>query len=245
LQVFFFSPSFLTAAEIEEQRTVPRLFGAFSPKNGGWSEYAIYDKSTGKRTVMRMSIVGIEADAFWYEVENREGGGSNIVKMLLTGDPNDPENIQRLIMKSGANPAQEMPRDFVLMGRRMASHMFEQRSGIPSNPALKLENKKTGVGSATVPAGTFDVRYKINTDVHPFGVVSSDAENATMVLVGYGIGAKSLITQEPAMMTRPPGMPEGAPIRVPPGMGQLPGQGPGNPIRQNPGMGRGYEPKYE
>ena len=141
--LFFPPPSFLTAAEIEEQQTVPRLFGTFSPKTGGWSEYAIYDKSTGKRTVMRMSIVGIEADAFWYEVENREGGGSNIVKMLLTGDPNDPENIQRLIMKSGANPAQEMPRDFVLMRRRMASHMFEQRSGIPSNPALKLENKKT------------------------------------------------------------------------------------------------------
>jgi hypothetical protein len=253
----FFPPSFLTAAEIEEQRIVPRLFGTFSPKTGGWSEYAIYDKSTGKRTVMRMSIVGIEADAYWYEVENREGGGSNIVKMLLTGDPNDPENIQRLIMKSGANPAQEMPRDFVLMGRRMVSHMFEQRSGISSNPALKLENKKTGVGSATVPAGTFDVsrhqivdsagkvyaEYKINTDVHPFGVVSSDAENATMVLVGYGIGAKSLITQEPAMMTRPPNIPEGAPIRMPPGIGPMPGQGPGNPIRQNPGMGRGYEPK--
>ena len=138
-----FSPlSFLTAAEIEEQRAVPGIFGAFSPKPGVWSEYAIFDKPTGKRTVMRMSIVGIEADAFWYEVENREGGGSNIVKMLLTGDPNDPENIQRLIMKSGANPAQEMPRDFVLTGNRMARHMFEQRSGIPSNPALKLENKK-------------------------------------------------------------------------------------------------------
>ena len=259
LASLFFPPSFLTAAGIEEQRAVPRLFGTFSPKTGGWSEYAIYDKSTGKRTVMRMSIVGIEADAFWYEVENREGGGSNIVKMLLTGDPNDPENIQRLIMKSGANPAQEMPRDFVLMGRRMASHMFEQRSGIPSNPELKLENKKTGVGSAIVPAGTFDVslhqivdsagkvyaEYKINTDVHPFGVVSSDAENATMVLVGYGTGAKSLITQEPTMMTRPPGMPEGMPMGMPPGMGPMPGQGPGNPIRQIPGMGRGYEPKYK
>ena len=259
LASLFFIPSFLTAAEIEEQRTVPRLFGTFSPKPRVWSEYAIFDKSTGKRTVMRMSIVGVEADAYWYEVENREGGGSNIVKMLVTGDPNDPENIQRLITKSDANPAQEMPRDFVLTGRRMASHMFEQRSGIPSNPALKLENKKTGVRSATVPAGTFDVslhqivdsagkvyaEYKFTTDVHPFGVVSSDAENSTMVLVRYGTGAKSLITQEPTMMTRPPGLPEGMPRGMPPGMGPMPGQGPGNTIWQNPGMGRGYEPKYK
>lgn len=256
LACLFLIPSFLTAAETGEQPAVPRLFGTFSPKPGAWSEYAIFDKSTGKRSVMRMSIVGIEADAYWYEVENREESGSNIVRMLVKGDPNDPENIQRLIMKSGANPAQEMPRDFVLMGRRMASHMFEQRSGIPSSPTLNLKNIKTGVGSATVPAGTFDVslhqiedttgkvyaEYKFSEDVYPFGVVSSDAENSTMLLVGYGTGAKSLITEEPTMLTQPPGMPEGMPRGMPPGMIPLPGQGPGGTIQQIPGMGRGYEP---
>jgi hypothetical protein len=257
LTICFFIPSILSAAEAEEQRDIPRLFGTFSPKSGVWSEYAIFDKSTGKRSVMRMSIVGIEADTYWYEVENREGEGSNLVKMLVKGDPNDPENILRLIMKSGANPAQEMPRDFVLMGRRMASHMFEQRSGIPTSPTLNLKNIKTGVGSATVPAGTFDVslhqivdtagkvyaEYKFSEDVHPFGVVTSDAESSTMVLAGHGTGAKSLITEEPTMMTQPPGMPEGMPRGMPPGMGSLPGQGPRNPIQQIPGMGRGYEPK--
>ena len=245
LTICFFIPSILSAAEAEEQRDIPRLFGTFVPKSGVWSEYAIFDKSTGKRSVMRMSIVGIEADAYWYEVENREGEGSNLVKMLVKGDPNDPENILRLIMKSGANPAQEMPRDFVLMGRRIASHMFEQRSGIPTSPTLNLKNIKTGVGSATVPAGTFDVslhqivdtagkvyaEYKLSENVHPFGVVTSDAESSTIVLVGHGTGAKSLITEEPTMMTPPPGM------------GSLPGQGPRNPIQQIPGMGRGYEPK--
>ena len=257
LACFFFIPSIVTIAETEDQRDVPRLFGTFSPKLGAWSEYAIFEKSTGKRSVMRMSIVGIEADAYWYEVENREGEGSNIVKMLVKGDPNDPENIQRFIMKSGANHAQEMPRDFVLMGRRMSSHMFEQRSGIPSNPTVKLENKKTGVGSVTVPAGTFNVslhqivdtagkvyaEYKFSEDVRPFGVVASEAENSTMVLVGYGTGAKSLITEEPVMMTQPPGMPEGMLRGMPPGMAPLPGQEPGSHIQQIPGMGRGYEPE--
>jgi len=242
-------PSFLNGAETENQRDVPRLFGTFSPKPGVWSEYTIFDKSTGKSSVMRMSIVGIEADAFWYEVENRDGQGSNIVKMLVKGDPNDSENIQRLIIKSGANPAQEMPRDFVLLGHRMAGHMFEQRSGIPPNPTAQLKNIKTGGGTVTVPAGTFDVslhqvadttgkvyaEYKFSEEVHPFGVVTSDAENSTMVLVGHGTGAKSLITEEPTIMAPPQGMP--------PGMAPPPTQGPRNPIQQIPGMGRGYEPQ--
>lgn len=261
LACLFLIPSYVTGADAEPE--VPRLFGTFSPKNGAWSEYAIFDKSSGKRTVMRMSIVGVEEDSYWYEVENREGGGRNIVKMLVKGDPNDPENIQRLIMKSGVNPAQEMPRDFVLMGRKMSSHMFEQRSGIPSSSSAKLKNVKTGEGSATVPAGTFDVslhqivdttgklyaRYKFSENVHPFGIVASDAESSTMVLVGHGTGARSMINEEPGMMTQPPGMPEGMPRGMPPGMlpqagqGPPPGQGPPNPIQQIPGMGRGYEPQ--
>lgn len=259
LAVLLFSPGFSSAAEAEKNLEVPRLFGVFAPKPGVWSEYAIFDKATGKRTVMRMSIVGIEGDSYWYEVVNREGEGSNIVKMLVKGDPNDPENIQRLIMKSGTDRAQEMPRDFVLMGRRMASHMFEQRSGIPASPTVHLQNVKTGVGEATVPAGTFDVslhaivddagniyaQYKFSEEVRPFGVVTSDAENSTMVLVGHGTGAKSLITEEPTMMTQPPGMPENMPRGMPPGMAPPQGVGPGagSGMRKIPGMGTGYEAK--
>ena len=256
LVCLFFSPSFMVAAA-EKELEVPRLFGTFSPQPGVWSEYAIFDKATGKRTVMRMSIVGVEEDSYWYEVVNREDGGSNIVKMLVRGDPNDPENIQRLIMKTGTNPAQEMPRDFVLMGRRMAGHMFEQRSGIPASPKVNLKNISVGEGVVTVPAGTFDVglhhivddggkvhaEYKFSQDVRPFGVVTSNAENTTMVLVGHGTGAESLITEEPTMMTQPPGMPEGMPRGMPPGMAPPAGAGPGNDIRIIPGMGRGYEPK--
>ena len=259
LVCLFLNPLAVIAAEAEKQFDVPRLFGTFAPKPGVWSEYGIYDKSTGRRTVMRMSIVGVEKDSYWYEVFNSESGGSNIVKMLVKGDPNEPENIQRLIMKSGVNPAQEMPREFVLMGRRMASHMFEQRSGIPASPKVEMRNVKTGEGVVTVPAGTFEVslhqivdttgkvyaEYKFSQEVRPFGVVSSDAENTTMVLLGHGTGAESLITEEPTMMTKPPGMPEGMPRGMPPGMGPPQGMGPepGSKIRQIPGMGTGYEPR--
>ena len=259
LACLFFTPHSVLAAEAAKPFEVPRLFGTFAPSLGVWSEYALFDKATGKRTVMRMSIVSVEGDSYWYEVVNREAEGSNIVKMLVKGDPNDPENIQRLIMKSGTNPAQEMPRDFVLMGRRMASHMFEQRSGIPTSPKVELQNIQTGTGVATVPAGTFDVTlhqivdtagkvyadYKFSQEVRPFGVVASEAENTTMVLVGHGTGAQSLITEEPTMMTQPPGMPEGMPRGLPPGMAPPQGMGPGSgtDIKQIPGMSSGYEPK--
>ena len=252
----FLAASFLTAAEIEKQRDVSSLFGTFSPKPGVWSEYAIFDKSTGKHSVMGMSIVAIEADAYWYEVENMEEDGSDIVKMLINGDPNDPDNILRLIMKSGVNPAKDMHRDSVLKQRSLVSHVFERRDGIPLSPTVNLKNIKTGVGSATVPAGTFDVslhkivdstgkvyaRYKFSEDVHPCGIVHSEDENSTMILVGHGTGAKSRITEEATMIPGPPDRPEGM-TAMPYWMRPLPDQRPGNTIQQNPGMGRGYEPK--
>ena len=62
--------------------------------------------------------------------------------------------------------------------------------------------------------------------VRPFGIVSSETESTSMVLVGHGTGADSVITEEPVMMsTQPSGMRE---------RGR---------IMQIPGMGTGYEPK--
>jgi hypothetical protein len=239
--------SFAAAAETAKPTSAVRLFGSFAPEPGAWSEYAIVDKTTGKRRAMRLSIVGNTGDSYWLEVVNREGGGSDIVKMLVKGDPNDPENIQRLILKAGVNPAQEMDPDFGPMSRRMAGNMFEQRSGIPSAPAVDLQNVKTGEEVVTVAAGTFDVElhrivdnggrvyaeYKFSREVYPFGIVASEAGNTSMVLVGHGTGATSLITEEPIMMRQPPGM-------VPP-QGMMPGSG--STIRQIPGMGTGYEPR--
>lgn len=259
LACLFFDPYPVTAHEAEQEFEVPRLFGTFVPQPGGWSEYDIFDKSIDQRARMRMAIVGVEDGGYWYEVVNEAGGSRNIVKMLVKGDPNDPEQIQRLIMKSGDGPAQEMPRDFVLMGRRMAGYMFEQRSGIPTASLASLRNVKTGEEEVTVPAGTFAVtlhriideagqvyaEYKFSQEVHPFGVVYSEAGKTTMVLLGYGSGAESLISEEPTMISQPPGMPEGMLRGMVPGMSPPEGMGPGQgrSTRQVPAMGSGYEPK--
>lgn len=213
---------------------VPRLFGTFSPEAGVWSEYAVVEKESGKKSTMRMAIVGKEADSFWYEVLMDDGQHRNVIKMLVKGNPNDPNNIQRLIMKSGDNPATEMPKDFVAMGRKMAVHMFETRSGVPSDapPGLRLEaGEKREV---TVPAGKFMATqrriidaagkvlatYDFDAAVRPFGVVTSQTDSSTMELLAHGNDAKSRITETPIPLTGPPGMPEGMPRGMPPGMGK-------------------------
>ena len=239
------SPNLASAAEMQNPPDVVRLFGTYAPEAGAWSEYIILDKKKEKRTVIRLAILGAKGDSYWYEVVNKDGKNSNIVKMLVTGDPIEPENIKRLITKSGMNPAQEMDPGFVLMGRKAAGSMFERQSGIPTNSTLELQNVKTGEDVVILEAGTFDVElhriidkdgtvqaeYKFSRQVHPFGIVASEAGNINVLLAGHGTGATSLITEEPIMMSQPPGM-------APP---QGPESGAGSSIRQIPGMGTGYE----
>jgi hypothetical protein len=251
----------IQGAEAETPSNDARVFGIFAPKPGAWSEYAIIDKATGKQILMHLSITGAEEDSYWYEVLKREGGTSNVVKMLLKGDPYNSENIQRLIQKSGKNSAREIDREILLRDRGTLSQIFEELSGIPATANLTLQNHKKGEGVVTVPAGMFDVglhqivdttgkvyvEYTFSEEVRPFGIVTSDGGNRTMVLVGYGTGASSRITEEPTMITRSPAMADQMPTGMEPGMSspQSSRPAPGSNIRQLPGMGTGYEPRQQ
>ncbi len=224
-------------AQAPPMKEAPKFFGIFSTTVGGWSEYAVTETEGGKKSTMRNAIVGKEGDAFWYEVAITEGGVRNIIKMFLKGDPNNPGNIQRLIMKNGDQPAQEMPREFVMMGRRMATSMFEVRSGSSVVNQPNLTTEEVGAAQVTVPAGSYTVTrnrivdatgkvlatYDFNKDVLPFGVVRSATDKVTMELVASGKDAVSLITEQPVMMKTPPGMPETNPRGKPPGM-EAPGK---------------------
>jgi hypothetical protein len=217
---------------------VPRLFGQFAPQEGVWAQYAVLDKATMKESKMRMAIVGVEGDSYWYEVWLQDEASRNVIKLLVKGDPNNSENIQRMIMKSGDGQATEMPRDFVVMGRKMATHMFETRSGVASPPEQGVKVEVVGEREVTVPAGSFTTTQSriIGTDgkeigsfdlsdkIPPFGVVTSETSQTKMDLLAFGKDAKTAITEEPVKMTMPPGMPEGMPRGRPPGI--MPGGGP-------------------
>jgi hypothetical protein len=235
--VFMLLPVLVSAAlparaETPPGGATPKFFGVFASTVGGWSEYAVTETEGGKKSTMRNAVVGKEGDAFWYEVAITEDGVRNIIKMFLKGDPNNPENIQRLIMKNGDQAAQEMPREFVVMGRRMATSMFETRSGstVVNQPDLKIE--EVGTEKVTVPAGTFTVTknrvvdgtgkvlatYDFSKDVLPMGIVRSTTDKVKIELIANGKDAVSLITEKPVMMKRPPGMPDNNPRGTPPGM---------------------------
>jgi hypothetical protein len=256
LACLVFNPSNIqAAADTEKSPEVVRLTGVFIPKTGAWSEYALFDKTTGKRTVMRMAIVGDEENAFWYEMVINVGEVKSVVKMMITGDPNVPENIKRIIVKTGSKPAREMNGESVQKVRMLASRIFMRQSGLPAGSDVTVKDMETGEGIATVPAGTFNVslhriidttgkiyaEYKFSGKVHPFGIVSLETEQTTMILAEYGDGARSLVTEEPEMMSQSPVISEEMfkDLMTPHGK-EAESE---NQIRQIPGMGTGYESK--
>ena len=187
----------------------PSFHGEFKPVVGGWSEYQVTTKGSSP-SKMKMAIVGKEGDAYWYETL-MEGGreGRIITKMLVSGNPEDQKNVKRMIFKQGNEPAMEMP--VQMMGQ--ASKAQESRG--------KVIDK--GTETIKVPAGTFKTQHMqyqdvetvdtwVYKDVSPYGMIKSQSKDFEMVLLGYGTGAKTLITETPQKFEMPQ-MPEGRPRR--------------------------------
>jgi len=182
-----------------------RFYGDFKPVVGGWSEYQVTVRGESPFK-MKIAIVGKEGDGYWYE-NIIEGGreGKGITKMLVSGDPGDSKNIRRMIIKAGNDPAIEM-------SMQMSDH---------ESKTQEQKGKFTDKGAETikVPAGTFKAQHMqyqeganlvdmwVLKDISPYGMVKSQSKDAEMVLLGYGTGAKSLITETPQKFEMPQ-MPE-------------------------------------
>ena len=191
------------------QSSGPSFHGEFKPVVGGWSEYQMTTKGSSP-TKMKIAVVGKEGDAYWYETV-MEGGrqGRNIVKVLVSGDPGDTKNVKRMIVKQGNEPAMEMPVE-----------MMQQSSRGQAQSGKVLDK---GTETIKVPAGTFKTQHMqyqdaetvdtwVYKDVSPYGMVKSVSKDLEMVLLGYGTGAKTLITETPQKFEMPQ-MPEGRPRR--------------------------------
>ena len=180
----------------------PRFHSDFKPVVGGWSEYQVTGKGE-QPSKMKIAIVGKEGDAYWYEtVMETKKEGRMISKMLVSGNPEDQKGIKRMIVKMGNEPAMEMPVQ-MMQGPRAQ----EQRG--------KVIDK--GTESVKVPAGTFTAQHTqyqdeetvvdtwVHKDVFPYGMVKSQSKEFEMVLLGYGTGAKTLITETPEKFEMPEG----------------------------------------
>jgi hypothetical protein len=190
-----------------EKGSGPKFYSDFKPVIGGWSEYQMTERG-GSTSKMKIAIVGKEGDAYWYEtvIETKKGGQS-ISKMLVSGNPEDQKNIKRMIVKMGNEPAMEMP--------------IQMLQGSAEEQEQKGKTIDKGTESIKVPAGTFSTRHIqyqyeelvediwIYKDISPYGVVKSKSKDFEMVLLGYGTGAKTQITETPQKFEMPkmPSMP--------------------------------------
>lgn len=205
-----FTLSFANFAHAQLGKTSgARFYGDFKPIVGGWSEYQMTSKSEGS-TKMKVAIVGKEGNAYWYETV-MEGGrqGRIITKMLVSGDPGDTKNVKRMIFKQGNESAMEMPVE-----------MMQQQSRTQEQKGKVIDK---GSETVKVPAGTFKTQHMqyqdvetvdtwIYKDVSPYGMIKSQSKDFEMVLIGYGTGAKTLITETPQKFEMPQ-IPEGRPRR--------------------------------
>ena len=185
----------------------PKFYSDIKPVVGGWSEYQVTGKGD-QPSKMKIAVVGKEGEAYWYEtVTETKQEGRMISRMLISGNPDDQKSIKRMIVKMGNEPAMEMPVQMM-----QGSKGGEQKG--------KASDK--GTESIKVPAGTFSTQHMqyqdgetvvdtwVNKDIAPYGIVKSQSKEFEMVLLGYGTGAKTLITETPQKFQMPqmPQMPQ-------------------------------------
>jgi hypothetical protein len=169
----------------------PKFYSDFKPVVGGWSEYQMTERG-GAASKMKIAIVWKEGDAYWYEtVMETKREGQVVSKMLVSGNPEDQKSIKRMIVKMGNEPAMEMP------VQMMQGSKGQEQKG-------KTIDK--GTESIKVPAGTFTAQHMqyqdgetvvdtwVHKDISPYGMVKSQSKDFEMVLLGYGTGAKTLIS---------------------------------------------------
>jgi hypothetical protein len=189
----------------------------FHPVVGSWAEYRITAEDAEPMT-MRIAIVGQEGDQYWYETALTSTEGQRfITKMLVSGNPENRENVMTMIVKSDDEPAMEMPMQ--MLGMPGAPGVVPEEAGEPEPTPVDL-----GTESIMVPAGTIEAQHWQYTedgktadvwtapDVGPYSVVKSESKEATMVLTAYGKDAKSEITETPQKITFPGG---GMPFQMP------------------------------
>jgi hypothetical protein len=202
------SLSLVSIAEAQFGKTAgPKFYSDFKPVVGGWSEYQVTSKGESP-SKMKIAVVGKEGEAYWYEmVMETKREGKMISKMLVSGDPEDSQNIKRFIVKSGNEPAMEMPIQMM-------------QASTPQGKKGKVTDK--GTETIRVPAGSFTTQHMqyqdgetvgdtwVNKEVSPYGIVKSQAKDFEMVLMGYGTGAQTLITETPQKFDMPqmPQMPQ-------------------------------------
>jgi hypothetical protein len=190
--VFFFV--YVTHAQFGKG-AMSKFYFDFKPIVGGWSEFQMASKAEAP-IKEKIAIVREEEDVCWCgTVMEDKKAGKMITNMLVSGNQDDPNSIERVIIKGGNDPAIEMP-----------SQMWEQDSK-PQESKGKLI--KEGKETIKVAAGTFTTQHFqyqelgslvdtwVYKDVSSYGLIKSQFKDFEMLLIGYVTDAKDPITETP------------------------------------------------
>jgi hypothetical protein len=210
--VFFFAQTQLSFAQLPG---MPKLYGEFKmPEVGAYVTYKVRYASNNTERITKLSVVGKEKstqgeDLYWFEQQETDPktGGVTIAKMLISGSPQDIKTMQRMIIKSGQDPASELPQAMIQMINKAPS---EKKDALPPKmKSLGLEKMKikdqtmdcTHMRYTTKDKGTADVWT--NVKVPLFGMVKSTTPEATLEVVEYGTNAVTAIKEKPQLLEIP------------------------------------------
>ena len=213
IAIVFVAQAQITSAQIPG---MPKLYGEFKmPEVGAYATYKVVQTENKVERITKLSIVGSEkskeGDLYWYEVAetNPKTGDVVIVKMLISGNPQDIGTIQRMIMKSGKETATELPPEILAMINVAPADTAEA----PKPKMKNLGTVKVKVKDATLECAhmQYTSEDKTTTEVWTnvkiplFGVVKSASATTTMELLEYGTDAVSAIKEKPEVLPMPEG----------------------------------------
>ena len=150
-------------------------------------------------------------DLYWYEVVETDPktGAVTIIKMLISGDPQEIGTIQRMIVKSGKEPASELPQALI----QLLNQTPPQKTKVEKPKMKNLGTEKVKIKDKTFECA--HLRYSsedkttaevwTNKEVPLFGIVKSTSPEVTMELLEYGTDAVSAIKEKPEVLEMPEG----------------------------------------
>lgn len=194
---------------------MPKMYGEFKePKVGEYVTYMVTNTKNNVKKMTKLGIVGKEKseegeDLFWYEVEEThpKTGNVSILKMLISGNPQNVGTIHRMISKSGKTKASELPQALIEMINQTPAEETE---------VVKPKIKELGTEKIKVEDQTLECKHLqylfgevsgadvwANDQVPLLGLVKSTTRDVTMELLEYGTDAVSAIQEEPEALEMP------------------------------------------
>ncbi|MDP2960766.1 MAG: hypothetical protein Q8N71_05015, partial [candidate division Zixibacteria bacterium] len=193
------------------------------PEVGSYAEYKLTYPQEKVEVIARFAIVGKEKspegkELFWYEyqTDDPKSKSIDIVKMLISGDPQKQGNMIRMILKHNQDKPMELSAEIMQMVNAPMKGEKEKVKDTGEFKSLGKETLKTAAGSFECTHMQYVSEKKEVSDVWQtpqipfFGLVKSVAQGLTMEIQKFGKDAKTGITEESEKITIPgieePGM---------------------------------------